>query len=68
MKQFLIGIVCGLLLAMLLAFVPIVRADDDSPRSYKQYLFQMLRAIHEVNSHLINIENNTKALRDKLHA
>jgi len=45
--------------------------DDDDFRAshaYKWYLQQMLLNIKSVNDHLAKIEENTKAVKEKLHA
>jgi hypothetical protein len=68
MKHFLIGMLCGALLTAMLISISPVFADDDSPRSYKQYLSQMLYYMRKVDAHLQAIEDNTKAVKDKLHA
>jgi hypothetical protein len=72
MKQFLLGVVCGILIVLVLGlsqlFIPHAYADDGDNLKYKQYLSQMLRAMKEVNSHLAAIEENTRAVKEKLHA
>ena len=81
MKRLLLGVFIGLLLGW--ATVPFLSAririatdssfvndDDDykAPHTYKGYLTQMLIAMKQVNAHLEQIELNTKAVKDKLHA
>ena len=66
MKRFLVGVVLGLFLGWLT--VPLAHTDDSDNLKYKQYLSKMLAAMKEVNEHLKAIEDNTKAVKDKLHA
>ncbi|MGH7974832.1 MAG: hypothetical protein ACREBR_04855 [bacterium] len=44
--------------------------NEDNPNAftYKQYLLQIVKEMKTANIHLQNIEDNTKAVKDKLHA
>jgi len=68
-KKLFIGILIGLVIGWSTAFVvPTYADDDDNPRSYKQYLHQMLYYMRKVEAHLEKIEDNTRAVKEKLHA
>ena len=79
MKRFLIGVFIGLIIGWIT--VPIASAllpnsviyvgDDEDFRSshaYKWYLTQILQYMKSIDKHLQSVEENTKAVKDKLHA
>ena len=70
MKKFVIGLLVGSALTVGILKVPSVLADDGDPGSYsyKKYLSQMLFYMKQVNQSLIKIEENTRAVREKLKA
>lgn len=45
-----------------------VEENVDLSHTYKWYLAQILKTVREANTHLQEIELNTKAVKDKLHA
>ena len=66
MKRFFLGVLLGVLIGWV--SVPVVHSDEDDNLKYKQYLFKMLQYMKTMNVHLQNIENNTRAVKEKLHA
>lgn len=80
MKRFLVGVFLGLVIGW--ATVPVIRAawisvpyqrvdnDDDfrTSHAYKWFLQQMLMHIDSIDKKMTELNDNMKAVKDKLHA
>jgi hypothetical protein len=62
------AIIGGLLIGRLSTATPTVATDEISRTAYKEYLHAMLVQFQIANDHLKAIEENTKAVREKMGA
>ena len=81
MKRFLVGVFIGLVIgwatvpAIKAAFVPVVpyqgvESDEDfrASHAYKWFLQQMLMHIDSIDKKMTDLNDNMKAVKEKLHA